>query len=153
MSLNKTLDRLFDEIRREARRNKAFADRIDSALRAHVSRRDVDPASLTEAEEEQAAATASAAPQPAPAAKPTAKTNGGGVARTLNPVGLFQREGEEALAEALAPHALPALKELVREHNLDPSGEAAEMDREALAAHIVVQAKRRAERDKKLFDY
>jgi hypothetical protein len=157
MSLNKTLDRLFDEIRREARRNKAFADRIDTALQAHVSRREVDPASLEEAGDaatDAPVAASLAAPEPAPAAKSGTKPNGAAAAaRALNPVGLYQREGEEALAEALAPHALPALKEMVREHNLDPSGEASEMDRDALAAHIVAQSKKRAERDKKLFDY
>ncbi|HRO03119.1 MAG TPA: hypothetical protein PLS69_05900, partial [Terricaulis sp.] len=42
MSLNKTLDRLFDEIRREAKRNPAFADRLDAVLRLHESRREVD---------------------------------------------------------------------------------------------------------------
>ncbi len=41
MSLNKTLDRLFDEIRREAKRNPEFADRLDAVLRLHDSRRDV----------------------------------------------------------------------------------------------------------------
>src|SRR5512134_368472 len=41
MSLNKTLDRLFDEIRREAKRNPDFADRLDAVLRLHDSRRDV----------------------------------------------------------------------------------------------------------------
>ena len=41
MSLNKTLDRLFDEIRREAKRNPDFADRLDAVLRVHDSRRDV----------------------------------------------------------------------------------------------------------------
>ena len=41
MSLNKTLDRLFDEIRREAKRNPDFADRLDAVLRLHESRRDV----------------------------------------------------------------------------------------------------------------
>ena len=35
MSLNKTLDRLFDEIRREAKRNPAFADRLDAVLQLH----------------------------------------------------------------------------------------------------------------------
>ena len=37
MSLNKTLDRLFDEIRREAKRNPDFADRLDAVLRVHDS--------------------------------------------------------------------------------------------------------------------
>ena len=41
MSLNKTLDRLFDEIRREAKRNPDFANRLDAVLQLHDSRRDV----------------------------------------------------------------------------------------------------------------
>ena len=41
MSLNRTLDRLFDEIRREAKRNPDFADRLDAVLQRHESRRDV----------------------------------------------------------------------------------------------------------------
>jgi hypothetical protein len=41
MSLNKTLDRLFDEIRRVAKRNPDFANRMDAVLRLHDSRRDV----------------------------------------------------------------------------------------------------------------
>ena len=39
MSLNKSLDRLFDEIRREAKRNPDFADRLDAVLRVHEAER------------------------------------------------------------------------------------------------------------------
>ena len=53
MSLNKTLDRFFDEIRREARRNQAFADRLDAVMRAHVSRRDVAVEAEDEDEEDE----------------------------------------------------------------------------------------------------
>jgi len=48
MSLNKTLDRLFDEIRREAKRNPDFADRLDAVLRIHESRREVGDEVLEE---------------------------------------------------------------------------------------------------------
>jgi hypothetical protein len=57
------------------------------------------------------------------------------------------------LTEALAALDLAALQALVAEHNLDPSGKTAAMEHDELAAHIVAQAKRRAERDEKMFDY
>jgi hypothetical protein len=140
MSLNRTLDRLFDEIRREAKRNPDFADRLDAVLRAHDSRRDV-PDELIEAA--------------ADVAKPEPVTGSASsfAAVAINPVGLFKRAGEDGLAQALGSLDEPALVALVIEHNLDPSGAAAKLDRDGLAAHILTQAKRRAERDEKMFDY
>jgi hypothetical protein len=138
MSLNRTLDRLFAEIRREARRNPEFADRLDAILRTHLSRRDVPEEVIEEA---------AAEPKKAARVKPRAK------ALDINPVGLLQREGENALSAALAGQDRNALLALVAEHNLDPTGEAAELDRDGLAAHVLAQAKRRIERDRKLFDY
>jgi hypothetical protein len=141
MSLNRTLDRLFDEIRREAKRNPEFADRLDAVLRAHESRREVADelieAAAAPVDVSEAGDAAAAAPAP-PA---------------LNPVGLYKRQGEEGLAQALGALDERALVALVVEHNLDPSGAAAKLDREGLAAHILAQAKRRAERDEKMFDY
>jgi hypothetical protein len=137
MSLNRTLDRLFDEIRREAKRNPDFADRLDAVLRAHESRRDVPP-ELIEAAAEAAPALVASTPV---------------MASLLNPVGLYKREGEEGLVQALGRLDEPALVALVVEHNLDPSGAAPKLDRDGLAAHILAQAKRRAERDDKMFDY
>ena len=58
MSLNKTLDRLFDEIRREAKRNPDFANRLDAVLQLHDSRRDVPDGVV----EEIASADASSSP-------------------------------------------------------------------------------------------
>jgi hypothetical protein len=144
MSLNKTLDRLFDEIRREAKRNPDFADRLDAVLRLHESRRDVPDEVLEQAARE--AAPPAAAKKPAP--PPTAAK-----APPLNPAGLYKRRGEEALAAALAALDAEALRALIAEHNLDPSGAAEGLDRDALAAHVMAQAKRRAERDDKMFDY
>lgn len=132
MSLNKTLDRLFDEIRREARRNPEFADRLDAVLRSHESRREVEEDVLEEAARE------------APAAQ---------AARAINPAGLYKREGEEALLAVLAAQDMNALQALVAEHNLDPSKVTAALSRDELAAHVLAQAKRRAERDEKMFDY
>jgi hypothetical protein len=140
MSLNRTLDRLFDEIRREAKRNPEFADRLDAVLRAHDSRRDLPEALIEVAAAESRASAGQASPPPP-------------LTPSLNPVGLFKRAGEQGLAEALAALDQPALVALVVEHNLDPSGAAAKLDRDGLAAHILAQAKRRAERDDKMFDY
>jgi hypothetical protein len=161
MSLNKTLDRLFDEIRREAKRNPDFADRLDAVLRLHDSRRDVPdevvadvvkpvtPASSRqtgEAAEIEDAGKMPAVQKPAPKAPRR-------MLELLNPVGLYKREGEDALVATLAKTNVETLRALIVEHNLDPSGDTDTLDRDALAAHVLAQAKRRAERDEKLFDY
>jgi len=163
MSLNRTLDRLFDEIRREAKRNPGFADRLDAVLRLHDSRRDVPDGVVEDVASETSAPLAgeAAAQQPEPqavAAKSKRKKSAGETpavqaAPSLNPAGLYKREGEDALTAALAALDEAALRALVDEHNLDPAGETGAMDEAELAAHIVAQAKRRAERDDKMFDY
>lgn len=145
MSLNKSLDRLFDEIRREAKRNPDFANRLDAVMRAHDSRRDV-PADVQ-------AEISGEAPPPAPAPTPPLKPKRGKPAPNINPAGLYKREGAEGLAAALSLQDLGSLRALVAEHNLDPSGVTAALTRDELAAHILAQAKRRAERDDKMFDY
>jgi len=128
-------------------------------LRLHDSRRDVDEGVIEDVGRE-ADATPAPAAAPAPvAAKPSPKRAKGAAAAgqpappLLNPVGIYKRAGEDGLSTALATQELPALRALVMEHNLDPSGETEALDREALAAHVVAQAKRRAERDEKMFDY
>lgn len=136
MSLNRTLDRLFTEIRREAKRNPAFADRLDAVLGGHASGRSIDEANL-EPEE-----TADALEQPSPAAHPT-----------VNPVAILQKEGEAGLKAALAQLERSALAALIAEHNLDPAGAAADGDASAMRAQILAQAGKRLNRDKKLFDY
>jgi len=172
MSLNKTLDRLFDEIRREAKRNPDFADRLDAVLRVHESRRDVpdevikeiqsSPASggggeRSEPEGEVAAGKSKKrnAPLSQPASRPDSSPASGGASPkpTINPAGLFKKEGEAALVAALADQDLISLRALVAEHNLDPSGVTPSLTRDELAAHILGQAKKRAERDEKMFDY
>jgi hypothetical protein len=173
MSLNKTLDRLFDEIRREAKRNPEFADRLDAVLRLHASRRDVAdevvedvakpsfPASGGGGERSEPEGQVAPkkkrkdAPVSPPAAQPDSSPTRGGAHKTtaLNPAGLYKREGEDALTAALAALDQPALRGLITEHNLDPSGVTGAMDDAELATHIITQAKRRAERDEKMFDY
>lgn len=161
MSLNRTLDRLFEEIRREAKRNPGFADRLDAVLRLHESRRDVPD----EAMEEAASASGSAdeaEPHAKPkrpvrasaqATKPRARAAAAREAPSINPASLYKKEGEAALIQALAAQDLRALRGLVAEHNLDPSGVTPSLTRDELAAHILAQAKRRAERDDRMFDY
>lgn len=175
MSLNKTLDRLFDEIRREAKRNPEFADRLDAVLRLHDSRRDVadevvedvatqsSPARGGRAERSEAEGQVAPvskkkrrdAPLSPPAARPDSSPVNGGARETtaLNPAGLYKRGGEDALTAALAALNQPALRALILEHNLDPAGETGAMNDAELATHIIAQAKRRAERDEKMFDY
>ncbi len=172
MSLNKSLDRLFDEIRREAKRNPDFADRLDAVFRAHSSRRDVadevveeiqsSPASggggeRSEPEGEVASGKSkkrnTPLSQPALRADSSPARGGASQTPTINPAGLYKKEGEEALTSALADQDLISLRALVAEHNLDPSGVTLSLTRDELAAHIVAQAKRRAERDEKMFDY
>ena len=177
MSLNKTLDRLFDEIRREAKRNPDFANRLDAVLRLHGSRRDVQdevsediaragdasfpPREGSVARKARDEGGTTAPPQAASPTDPplageqktaTTDTNAA-VTAAFNPIALYQREGETGLHKALEGQGLPALQALVHEHNLDPTGEAGDLDRDSLVAYVLAQAKRRAERDAKLFDY
>jgi len=102
MSLNKTLDRFFDEIRREAKRNPDFADRLDAVLQRHDSRREVSEDVMAEVAQSSPAngggpsaargagkptSKAGAAPPPQPSV-PTAAP------QALNPAGLYKKEGE-----------------------------------------------------------
>lgn len=155
MSLNKTLDRLFDEIRREAKRNPDFANRLDAVLRLHESRRDVPEEVMHEVARRQPQN-----PPPLAGEVPPKPTEGAPKRRRpaasappLNPAGLYKKDGEDALTKALASQDLSALRALVAEHNLDPSGVTPSLTRDELAAHILAQAKRRAERDERMFDY
>ena len=139
MSLNKSLNRLFDEIRREAKRNPEFADRLDAIFRVHESARDV-------AEETVEAARAEPADEGERAPSDLRSPD-------LNPVAFFTREGADALKVALTQFTKPALEHLVSEHNLDPAGAATDLPKPALVDHIIAQAQKRVERDRKLFDY
>lgn len=71
----------------------------------------------------------------------------------VNPAAIVRRDGPQALTDALRDVPESALRGLILEHNLDPAGETAAMNRAALVAHIVRQAERRIARDRKLFDY
>lgn len=145
MSLNKSLNRLFDEIRREARRNEAFANRLDAVLRAHESERDVPDEVLEDVMRD--------APDPEPAPRPTRRPAKNAAAPDLNPVAFYTRDGAEALKAALDKLPEGALAQLVGDHNLDPAGAAVGLAKPALVDHIVAQAAKRVERDRKMFDY
>jgi hypothetical protein len=180
MSLNKTLDRLFDEIRREAKRNPDFANRLDAVLQLHESRRDVPDEVVEEvaaasdsvsslasggrgkANDEGGAAAhspdASARTAPSVSSADSAPARGGAKkgaeqAPDINPAGLYKKDGEDALKAALAGEKLSALRAIVAEHNLDPGAVTSTLTRDELAAHILAQAKKRADRDDKMFDY
>ena len=171
MSLNRTLDRFFDEIRREAKRNPDFANRLDAVLQRHDSRRDVPDDVLEEVAREETPppqagevrakrGEGETPPAPAPAKKPAPAAKSAAPAPAakkpapaINPAGLYKREGEAALKKALEGQELSALRALVAEHNLDPSGVTPSLTRDELATHILAHAKRRAERDEKMFDY
>ena len=148
MSLNKTLDRLFDEIRREAKRNPDFADRLDAVLQRHDSRRDVSDEVMDDVAPDEAPVKKAKPVKPVVVeAAPPAK------APALNPAGVYKKDGEDALTAALVALDTAALRALVEENNLDPAGETPAMDEDELVAHIVEQAKRSAERDERMFDY
>jgi hypothetical protein len=139
MSLNRTLDRFLTEIRREAKRNPAFAERLDAVFRAHQSGREVS---------EEAVEAVTVAPSEA--------TDGADEGVALpNPVGVLQKDGEDILRLLLSDKAVTvaALSALIAEHNLDPAGATEGADKEALIDQIVSAAQRRISRDKKLFDY
>ena len=164
MSLNKTLDRFFDEIRREAKRNPDFANRLDAVLQRHDSRRDVPDEVLEEVSSpasggggERSEPEGRVAPPPPKKPAPKVVTPLPAAAKKpapgINPAGLYKREGEDALRKALEGQELSALRALVAEHNLDPSGVTPSLTRDEIAAHILAQAKRRAERVEKMFDY
>jgi hypothetical protein len=142
MSLNRTLRRLFVEVRREARRNPEFAARLDAALRAHGAAGDVGSPALE-------------TPLPTLERSTAVAEGAGGSAAMpeLNPVALLVRDGEDALTEALIALPDAALQRLLSEHNLDPAGAAEGLAGPNLVAHIVAQAQKRVERDRKLFDY
>ena len=150
MSLNKSLNRLFDEIRREAKRNREFADRLDAIFRVHESAREV-PEELVAAE--RAAPDVEVAAPSKPASAKSAPSPAPVDGQDLNPVAYFTREGADALKVALTRFTRPALEHLVSEHNLDPAGAATGLAKPALVDHIIAQAQKRVERDRKLFDY
>lgn len=126
MSVLRTLDRLHRAVRLEAKRNPAFAARLEHALRAFSQPEAPDDPGPDD--------VAIAAP-------------------VLNPTALLGKDGEDALRAALQACDDGAIRALLAEHNLDPAGLAAALDGADLREHVVVQAKKRIERDKKLFDY
>jgi hypothetical protein len=131
VSVLRTLDRLHRVVRLEAKRNPAFAARLEHALRAYANPELGDDPNTDEA----------------PPAAPTVEL------AQFNPTALLGKGGEDALREALAPLGDNEIRALLAEHNLDPAGLGAALNGPDLADHVVAQARKRIERDKKLFDY
>jgi hypothetical protein len=155
MSLNRALGELFRAVREEAARNPDFAERLGQAIAIYKPPRRRKPAPAPALPAAPAAPfdlSASLARADAPeqdvevAAEP---------APALNPIAFLDREGAEALRGELgeAAYSLAALHALIAEHNLDPAGQAAGADRDALIDQIVSQAQKRVTRDKALFNY
>lgn len=128
MSVLRTLDRLHRAVRLEAKRNPDFAARLEHALRAYANPDLADD------------------PEPDDASAPVEVA-------AFNPTALLGKDGEEALRAALKPLSDSAVRALLAEHNLDPAGLSAALSGGELADHVVAQAQKRIERDKKLFDY
>ena len=135
MSLNRTIDKLARALKREAARNPDFADKLDAIFAAHVSRRPAQPTSK---------------PAATPVIEPDAVD-----APAINPIAIVSASGADMLAAELASeiYTQDALRALAVEHNLDPAGELDDADKDSIIAHIVAQAARRVERDRRLFDY
>jgi hypothetical protein len=141
VKVQKKLRRFFHEVRREAKRNPAFAARLEAALDA-MAPDAMDADDLLDGERQAPARFDTPEPEDVSEA-----------ALDLNPAAIVRRDGPEALTEVLRDIPETALRGLILEHNLDPAGETARLNRAALVDHIVRQAERRIARDKKLFDY
>ena len=157
MSLNKALGELFKVIREEAAANPEFALKLEQAMAVYKP-----------SKRAKQAAREKIAPRPAPAKPeaaetpeaelfdpPAAPVKPDMVAPALNPVAMLGKEGEEALRAELeeGPYSAASLAALAAEHNLDPLGLADPADKQSLVDQIVAQAKKRVQRDAKLFDY
>jgi hypothetical protein len=142
MSLNRALAELFKVVREEAAGNPGFALKLEEALSVYRPSKALKQA-----------AKARLRPKP-PAPVPDEPVGQEEPAAPgINPISIYTNQGEAALRTALAAPSREALAALVAEHNLDPAGEADGADRDGLVEQIVVQARKRVERDSKLFDY
>lgn len=157
MSLNRALAELFKVVRDEAASNPAFALKLEEALSAYrpskafkqAARAKVRPPPPKPSTPVEAEPIGAAAPEPE-TIEEIAEVE---AAPAINPVAIFSTGGEDALRIALAGPSREALAALVAEHNLDPAGQAEGADRDGLVEQIVAQARKRVERDSKLFDY
>lgn len=136
MTAERRLEALFAVIRAEARRNRRFACELDRALGVARPRRPrlgtpVGPEAL----------------EPEPPSTQVARL------AVVHPVAMLRRDGPSALRDALGVFDAVALRELLQEHNLDPSGAGEQEEGEALVERIVRAAEKRLERDQKLFAY
>jgi hypothetical protein len=146
MSLNRALTELFKVVREEAAGNPAFALKLEEALSVYRPSKALKQAAKARLK------PMPVAPGPAPAPVEPAEQEEP-AAPGINPISIYTSQGEAALRTALAEPSREALAALVEEHNLDPAGEADGADRDGLIEQIVSQARKRVERDSKLFDY
>jgi hypothetical protein len=147
MSLNRALAELFKVVREEAARNSDFALKLEEALSVYRPSKALKQAAKARLKPRPAAPALEPAPVLGELAESVEPTPG------INPVSIFSNQGEQALRTALAAPSREALIALVAEHNLDPAGQADNADRDGLVEQIVSQARKRVERDSKLFDY
>ena len=144
MSLNRTLERLFRAIRCEVARNPAFAGELEAALREYRPR--IGPTRPL-----------ASPPKPAPALSPagTKPVISLPAKPPLNPIAFARREGVDGLRGELLSGVYDesALRVLLEEHNLDPAGAARDEGFAELVERLTEQARRRLERDQKLFAY
>ena len=148
MSLNRALAELFKVVREEAAGNPAFALKLEEALSVYRPSKALKQAAKARLRPKPAAPAAAPAPAPVEPVEQEAPAAPG-----INPISIYTNQGEAALRTALAAPSREALAALVAEHNMDPAGQAEGADRDGLIEQIVAQARKRVERDSKLFDY
>lgn len=151
MSLQRALTELFKVIREEANANPEFALKLEEALGTYRPSKAAKRAAL-----KRVSPGAPPKPVPRPVEGPPAPKGAPAPTITLNPVSVLTQSGEEGLRSVLAEDGYSAetLAALAAEHNLNPAGTtASSADKSAWIEQIVAQAKKRVERDSKLFDY
>jgi hypothetical protein len=161
MSLQRALTELFKVIREEANTNPEFALKLEEALGTYR------PSKRAKQRAKERISPSAPTPRPVPpppvetpievaATSQEGATPPAGIVHGLNPVSVLTQDGEEALRAALGEdrYSAETLAALAAEHNLNPAGATADSaDKGAWIEQIVAQAKKRVERDSKLFDY
>lgn len=182
MSLNRTLERLFRAIRCEVARNPAFAGELEAALREYrprigparplaslpkpvhlqqkssrgfVSGNAQDQSIVASDPGKSSSDFPDDAIMPAPSPAGTKPVVSRPVKPLLNPIAFARREGVDGLRGELlsGEYDESTLRVLLEEHNLDPAGAARDEGFAELVERLTEQARRRLERDQKLFAY
>jgi hypothetical protein len=161
MSLQRALTELFKVIREEANTNPEFALKLEEALGTYrpskrAKQRARERASPNTPRPMQPPRPAFEPPSEVPVTIPEEAPPPAGIVHGLNPVSVLSQQGEDALRATLGDDGYSAetLAAIASEHNLNPAGTTADSaDKGAWIEQIVAQAKKRVERDSKLFDY